>query len=69
MAWATPGKFGTIWSTFALVFGPFSPRDRAMICLVSGPSPPGLMSGDITPCPLYIWACFPCYSNMSSCKW
>ena len=28
----------------------FSPPDWALICLVSGPSPLGLMSGDVTPC-------------------
>ena len=36
----------------ALGFGPFSPRDRALICMVSGPSPLRLMSGDVTPCPI-----------------
>ena len=51
-AWATPAKFGPIWSTFALGFGPFSPHDRALICLVSGASPPRLMSGDVTPSPI-----------------
>ena len=33
-------------------FGLFSPPDWALICLVSGPSPLGLMSGDVTPCSL-----------------
>ena len=50
--WATPAKFGTIWIMFALGFGPFSPRDRALISLVSGLTPPRLMSGDVTPCPI-----------------
>jgi hypothetical protein len=33
-------------------FGLFSPSDWALICLVSEPSPLGLMSGDVTPCSL-----------------
>ena len=31
-------------------FDLFSPPDWTLICLVSGPSPLGLMSGDVTPC-------------------
>ena len=38
-------EFGVIWSTFALCFVLFSPPGWALICLVSGPSPLGLMSG------------------------
>ena len=30
----------------------FFPHEWALICLVSGPSPLGLMSGDVTPCPI-----------------
>jgi len=33
-------------------FGLFSPPHWALICLVSGPSPLGLMSGDVMPCSL-----------------
>ena len=49
-AWATPAKFGAIWSMFASVFGLFSPPSWALIFLVSQPSPLGLMTGDVTPC-------------------
>ena len=39
-------------------FWAFSPCDRALIFLVSGPSPPSLMSGDVMPCHIRIWARF-----------
>jgi hypothetical protein len=33
-------------------FSLFSPPNWALICMVGGPSPLGLMSGDVTPCSL-----------------
>ena len=38
-------EFGIIWSMFVLCFGLFAPPSWALICLVSGSSPLGLMSG------------------------
>ena len=35
----------------------FSPPDWALIYLVGGPSPIGLMSGDVTPCLIAHFAC------------
>ena len=39
-----PARFDAIWRWFALGFGLFSPPDWALIFLVGGRSPLGLMS-------------------------
>jgi hypothetical protein len=39
-------------------FGLFSPPNWALISLVSGPSPPRLMSGNVTPCPIAYFGAF-----------
>ena len=45
-----PARFDAIWRWFALGFGLFSPPDWALIFLVGGRSPLGLMLGDAMPC-------------------
>ena len=47
-----PMKFDMDWRWFSLDLTFSSPYDWALICLVSGPSSPRIMSGDVTPCPI-----------------
>ena len=46
-----------IWRWFASVLALFTPCDWALICLVSGPSPLGLMTSDVVPCLIAHFGC------------